>query len=488
MSAMGRYSRSHAYPPLVIGLFPRLIFAAEWTQGRAMAVISDGAEHGGRLLRVLGTSFGIAVGTGAMIGAGIMRAPSSMAALVPNGYVLIGLLLFGAAVITLGCNIVAEMATAMPRDGGGYVYARRAFGDVAGLAVGWTMWMSIVAGVAALCVTFADFLGALLPMTPADEILVAAAMQGLLFAYNYAGIREGRFATQITSALKAIALLAFVIAAFLFAPHVAPVTHPMAATTVPLGFAGIIAAYQLIDGAYAGWDVPIAFTGENEDPSRAIPRSLFGGVAATAVLYLAVMAVMLATLGAKDLAATPSPFSLIAGVIWGPSSHVIVAGIAMLVVLSCAHSNLIGAPRVIYALTEDRLLPAGLGRVNRGGTPHIALAMTSLASLALTLTGSFDLVFGLIATVNAANAILIYAAFFVLRRKEPDLPRPYRAFGYPWLPAIPLIVAAGSFVLYVEARPVGALYALALWAMCVPLAMLARRTQAPASDPAPVRD
>ncbi|MDE2465429.1 MAG: APC family permease, partial [Alphaproteobacteria bacterium] len=277
-----------------------------------MAMDSGRAEHGGRLLRILGTPFGIAAGIGAMIGAGIMRAPSSMAALVPNGYVLIGLLLFGAAVITLGCNMVAEMATAMPRDGGGYVYARRAFGDVAGLAVGWTMWMSIVAGVAALCVAFADFLGGVLPMTPTDRILVAVAMQGLLFAYNYAGIREGRFATLLTSALKAIALLTFVIAAFLFVPHVAPTAHLVATTAVPLGFAGIVAAYQLIDGAYAGWDMSIAFTGENEDPARAIPRSLFGGVVATAVLYLAVIAVMLATLGAKGLAATPSPFARIA--------------------------------------------------------------------------------------------------------------------------------------------------------------------------------
>ena len=451
-----------------------------------MVAIEGEAKRDGHLLRILGTSFGIAIGIGSMIGAGILRAPSSMAALVPNGYVLIGLLLFGAAVIALGSNILAEMATAMPRDGGGYVYARRAFGDVAGLAVGWTMWMASIAGIAALCVAFADFLGVVVPMTPIDKVVVAAGMQCFLFAYNYVGIREGRIATQFTSALKALALLAFVIAVLLFAPHIAPAVHPAAVAVAPLGFAGIVASYQLIEGAYAGWSVPTAFTGENEDPSRTIPHALFGGVAATATLYIAVIAVLLATLGVHGLAATPSPFSLIAGAMWGPAADAIVAGIAMLAVLSCAHSNLIAAPRIIYALTEDQLLPAGLGRVNRGGTPHVALAMTSLASLALTLTGSFDLVFGLIATLNAAVGILVYAAFFALRRNEPDLPRPYRAFGYPWLPAIPLIVAAGSFALFVGAKPIGALYAAVLWALCVPLAMLARRTLA--GGTAPVRD
>ena len=339
------------------------------------------------------------------------------------------------------------------------------------------MWMTGLSAVSALCVAFADFLGTTLALSPAARTATACAIEVVLFAFNYSGVREGRWAAQVTSALKALALLGFVVMAALFAPHDPGTTlsHAPLAAAAPLGFAGIIAAYQLIDGAYAGWDMPTFFTGENENPSRSIPRAMFGGLAVTATLYIAVMGVLLATLGSRGLAATPLPFSLLAARVIGPAAGTAVAAVAMMIVLSCAHANMIAAPRVLYALSEDGLLPPGMGRVNRGGTPTVALAMTAAATLALTMTGSFDLAFDLIATLNAANGIFVYAAFFWLRRREPDLPRPYRAFGYPWLQILPILLAVCTFTLYMRANPTGALYAAALWTLCVPLVIVARR-------------
>ena len=438
------------------------------------------ANTRGHLLRILGVSFGIAAGVGTTIGAGILRAPACIAAHVPNGWIIMGLWIAATVAVTLGANIVAELASAIPRDGGVYAYVQRAFGDVAGLAIGWTMWMGTVAAISALTMAFADFLGSVWPLTTPAKIAAALAVQAVLYGFNLLGVREGRFTTQLTSALKGLALIAFVVIALVFAPHVAaPVVHSHAATGA-IGFVALIGAYQLIDGAFAGWDAPSYFAGENEDAARSVPRALFGGIAVTAGIYLAVVGALLYALGAAGMGATELPFSLVLAELGGPATGTIVAGIAMLIVVSCANTNIMSAPRFLYALTEDGLLPAAVSRVNKGGTPDVALAMTAVATTALTLTGSFDLAFGLIATLAAASFIFCYSAFFVLRWREPELHRPFRAIGYPVLPAISLFIAVASFTLYLSANPFGAVYAAALWGACIPLAMLARRARAAA--------
>lgn len=438
-------------------------------------------SHGhGHLLRILGVGFGIAAGVGTMIGAGILRAPASIAANVPNAWIILALWIAVTLVATLGANIIAELASAIPRDGGVYAYVQRAFGDVAGLPIGWTMWMGNVAGISALTMAFADFLGSVWQLGTGAKIAVALAVQAVLYCFNYLGVREGRFTTQLTSALKGLALIAFVVIALVFAPDVAtPVVHSHAATGT-ISFVALIGAYQLIDGAFAGWDAPSYFAGENEDAARSVPRALFGGIAVTGGLYLAVVAALLYALGAVGMGATDLPFSLVLAKLGGPATGTIVAGIAMLIVISCANTIIMAAPRFLYALTEDGLLPRAVARVNKGGTPDVALLMTAAATTALTLTGSFDLVFGLIATLAAASFIFCYSAFFVLRWREPELHRPYRAIGYPVLPAISLFIAVASFTLYMSTNPFGAVYAVGLWAACIPLAMLARRTRAAA--------
>ena len=182
----------------------------------------------------------------------------------------------------------------------------------------------------------------------------------------------------------------------------APVVHSHAATGA-ISFVALIGAYQLIDGAFAGWDAPSYFAGENEDAARSVPRALFGGIAVTAGLYIAVVAALLYALGAAGMGATDLPFSVVLAELGGPDNGTIVAGIAMLIVVSCANTNIMAAPRFLYALTEDQLLPRAVSWVNKGGTPYVALVMTAAATFALTLTGSFDLAFGLIATLGAAT-------------------------------------------------------------------------------------
>jgi len=429
----------------------------------------------GELLRILGTSFGIAVAVGAMIGVGILRAPSLIARDVPGIWLILGLWLIALVHAALEANVIAELGTAMPRAGGPYVYVHRAFGDVGGLVVGWTMWMQRAASTAALSIAFADFLAILWPPVRLATPAVAVVMQLAMFGLNIAGLREGRAIQQITSLLKALALLGFCIVAFLI---VSPVSAASGAQVSQLfGWAGLIAAYQLIVGAYSGWYEPVFFSEECEDGGRSLPRVMAIGLLLTAALYIGINGALLHALGIAGVAHNALPFTTVLAKIGGGIAGAAVAVFAMVSVASCANAGVMSAPRVLLALSRDRLLPAIFQNVNRGGSPSVATVMTATAAIAIALTGSFNLAFGLIATLQSAAFILVILAFFVLRRREPGLARPFLAVGYPWLPALVLAIDAGLLALFLNANWTGGLYAAILWLLCIPFALVARRAQ-----------
>ena len=176
----------------------------------------------GHLLRLLGVGFGVAVGFGEVIGSGILRSPSVIAGTVHAFWPIIALWCLGAINALLAANVVVELGTSVPRAGGPYVFAHRAFGDAGGLIVGWTVFSSHSAGSAAASVVFADFLPLVIPATRGYEAAVAVALQGILYATNIAGLREGRAMQGATSLLKALLLFGFVFGAALLVPSHAP--------------------------------------------------------------------------------------------------------------------------------------------------------------------------------------------------------------------------------------------------------------------------
>src|SRR5436309_3302286 len=157
-----------------------------------IAAASAVAQPRHHLLKILGVTFGVAVAIGQIIGSGILRSPSIIAAQVPGVAIIIGLWLLGAIQVSLAANLSAELGTALPRTGGAYNYVRRAMGDVFGLIVGWTDWLANLAGAAAASVSFAEFLPLLIPAAGAHKIAVALALQVALYLANLTGLREGR--------------------------------------------------------------------------------------------------------------------------------------------------------------------------------------------------------------------------------------------------------------------------------------------------------
>lgn len=441
------------------------------------AADAHGQPSGG-LLKILGVGFGVAVSMGAAIGAGILRAPATIAAQVPYAAVIMGLWVLGGLQAALSANIYAELSAAVPKSGGQNVLAQRIYGDLGRLVVGWAEWITCVAAVAATSVSFADFMPLIVPATAAHKGMVAAGLQVAIYAVNLMGLREGRAIQAVTSAVKAGMLLLFAIAAFLISEAsrsaVAAALPVSAATTTIWTWGGFILAYKLVAAAYSGWITPIIFAGENVSPGRSIPRALFLGIGLTAVLYIAANGGLLFALGTAGMRASPLPFTAVISRIGGAVPALLFAVTAAIAVASCSNANAMSSSRVLYALAEDGILPRALRTVSRGGSPILAFLMSAVVSLVLAATGRFALVFGLVATLNIANAVLIELGFFILRRREPQLGRPYRAIGHPWLPALALAIDAGVLCFIASADHEGILVALGLTLLCIPLAMVAR--------------
>lgn len=430
----------------------------------------------GHLLRILGVTFGIAAAVGNMIGAGVLRAPAAIAGTVPDVALIIGLWVLGGLHAALGINIIAEMGTALPQSGGPYVYARRALGDVSGLIVGWSDLLSKLAGIAATSIAFAEFLPIIVVEAGGYKTAVAVTMQIGLYITNAFGLREGRAVQEASSLIKTILLMVFIGAAIAVAAPAEPAAV-MAAPSSAIGWVAIIGAYALIKGAYSGYQAPVYFTEENEAPSAAIPRALGIGLLTTAILYIGVNAALLYALGTEGVASSPLPFNMVLDRIGGTGPGIVFALGAMIAVAGVTNAGIMSAPRMIFAMSRDGLLPRFFQYVNRGGNPDAAMLLVAVGSLALAASGSFALVFGLIALMDTVGAMLINSAFFVLRVREPDLPRPFRAWFYPWAPGLLLVVDGILLVLFAGADWLGLAFAAGLSILCIPFAIIARRAR-----------
>jgi APA family basic amino acid/polyamine antiporter len=372
-------------------------------------------------------------------------------------------------------NVIAELMTALPKAGGFLVPARAAFGEPGGLLIGWVDWLNLVAGIAALSIITAEFLGLLVPQVGAAPGIAGTVIAVLFYLLNWLGVREGSKA-QIVGSLAKFAFLMAVAALIFLSPQ--PETQRVAArVSEPVTLLGIVVAYQMIFGAYSGWPNSIYFAEEDTDPGRNIPRALFGTIAAVALLYLLVSAALSYTLPLETLRSSKLPAADAIGGLFGSAALQIVAAGAVLIAATCLNANIMAAPRVLYGLAEQRLFPRVALAVNRGGTPSVALVLTAIGSVALTLTGEFETVFRIMAALGMFPLLLADVALFKLRRDAPDLPRPYRARLYPLLPAISLALDATLLVAFLVADWTSGLFILGAVALAWPIGTWMRRLQ-----------
>ncbi|MBD0394798.1 MAG: amino acid permease [Microcoleus sp. C1-bin4] len=433
-----------------------------------------------QLLRVLGLGFGVAVVVGGTIGVSIFRLPGSVAALLGSAWLVILVWTLGGIYTLLSANYTAELATMLPKAGGPYVYARRAFGDYAGFVVGWSGWLGDTAALAFMPIAFGEFTTALFAPNFSGSITIfAISILLLLAALNWLGVRAGSGTQKLVSLLKAVALLGFVVVCFVAGGrgNESNVGHEISSAPVAVSslFAAFILSFQLILGAYGGWNSAVYFAEEDVNPSRNIPRSLHGGVLLVTIIYLLVNFALLYVLSRAQMAASKLPAADAMSVIFGSSGGQIVTALAILSTVGVINAAIMFVPRTLYGLGRDGLFTARAVAVNQGGTPVVALAVATAVAIFLIAIGNFETLLAIYAFYSVANNILLISSLFVLRRREPDLPRPFRTFGYPVMPFVLLLVSIAFFIGYIISDTTNSLYALVVLAASYPTYRLIKR-------------
>ena len=438
----------------------------------------------GRLLRILGVGFGLAVIIGNTIGAGILNRPGEIAAKLPNDWLFFSVWIAGGLYALLGAISIAELGTMLPRSGGQYVFARHAFGDYVGFIVGWSDWISTCGSSAFISLVIAQYAGVLFPALAKSSMAVALAIVIGFAVLQWRGLRVSSGVQNLTSLLKALAYIALVVACF-----VAGGNHQLAADVAPLPlpqgaplFAAIIFALQGVIYTYDGWTGVIYFSEEVRDPARDIPRSMFGGALAVIALYLLVNLAVLHVLPISEVAGKDLALGAAAQAVFGAMGDPLFRSLMILAMLSAVHACHLMATRVLFAMSRDGLFSKRAATVNDGGTPTVALALSALVAALFIVSGTLDQITAVIAFFFVANYTISFLAVFMLRRREPDAARPYRAWGYPWTTGLSLLGSIAFLAGAVQSDTRNSLYALVVLAASYPafhlLKRLAKRREA----------
>lgn len=434
-------------------------------------VESTGVVREQELSKSLGLFDGTAIVMGSMIGSGVFIVAADIARQVQSP----GLLLL-AWVVTAVLTLIAalsygELAAAMPHAGGQYVYLREAFGPLAGFLYGWTFFMVIQTGtIAAVAVAFAKFLGVFAPSVAATnkvlpflstQQVVAMALIVLLTWVNSRGIRTGATVQNVFTVAKTGALLGLIAAGWLLGKNDAAMTRNFSEP-----FAGVDwgwATVQLVGVALVGslfssdsWNNVTFTAGEMKNARRNVPLSLALGVGIVSLLYFLANYVYLMVLPLEAIQTAPEDRvgTAVARGILGDSAVQVMAAAIMVSTFGCVNGLTMAGARVFYAMALDKLFfraAAELDPVTKA--PSRALWIQCLWAAALTLSGSYSELLDYVIFAVLLFYILTIVGIFVLRRTRPEMERPYRAFGYPVLPAAYIVLAGTVELLLLLYKP-----------------------------------
>ncbi|MGK7312618.1 MAG: APC family permease [Candidatus Longimicrobiales bacterium M2_2A_002] len=436
------------------------------------------------LRRGLGVRDGAAVVVANVVGTGIFLTPAFIARQAPDPWVFVGLWVAGGVLAVIGAHAYAELAAMRPEAGGEYVYIREAFGPLAGFLSGWT---SLVAGfsgaIAAAAVGFAVYLDRLVPgigstdpllrlplgltdaaVSVTPRALVALGLITVFSAIHARGLRLGKVAQQALAALNVVTILALVVLGFVTGSG-GPASADTAAAATTGGSAaagvagaaiepgGLFVALVLVMFTYSGWNAAAYVAGELRDPGRTVPRSLFWGTGIVIVLYLALNALYVWVLGIAGIAGAEATGDRVAAVLWGATGTRFFTPLILLALASSVSAMVLTGPRVYFAMARDRCLPAAFGRLRDDDVPAFSIGAQAVWSAVLVLTGGFEALLTYTGFAIVLFAGLAVAALFVLRWRRPDARRPFRAWGYPWAPALFIAASVAMVVQSVLRAP-----------------------------------
>ncbi len=398
-----------------------------------------------QLLKLLGVGFGIAVTIGGTIGTGILRKPGVIAAQLDSPLVIMGVWIAVSIYAFLGVLCAIELGVSLPQAGSWYVYARRAFGNYFGFVTGLTSWLGTVAALGFGAYTMSEYVIVLLPNLNTYIRLIAIFILIGLTLFHFSGTKSGGRSQEILSFLKAIGLLVFVLICFYYGNDINYDTLAKTTEKVekPALIFGIIAALQGIFYTFDGWHTASYFSEENKDPAKNLPKSMILGVLMVIVIYLLVNAAILYVIPMDLLANSKLAAADAILLIFGAKSAKIVTLFLMLSIFGMLNAQIMFAPRVIYSMSRDGLFPRAAEKVNNLGTPSIAMPLTTICSVLLIMIGKDTC--AVLSDIATFFFVMSYAAGFAslikLRKTEPELIRPFKVPGFPFVPYLLLILS-----------------------------------------------
>jgi len=436
--------------------------------GRPPADRSKGAspDQEGRLERRLGTIDAAAVVVSNVIGSGILLMPAIVARMTPDYWALMSVWLVGGLLAFAGAMAYAELATMRPRAGGEYVYLRAAYGPLPAFLTGWTSFVAGFAGaIAAAAVGLAGFLGVWVPvlgdrtpwaslpigalsLTLSSQNMAAITIIAVFSVVHAMGLGPGRVVQNTLAAVKVLGLAAFAVAGLTWGQPPPVTTVPTAAIGDGVTLGGWLLALVPVMFSYSGWNAAAYVAEEIRDPSRRLPRALALGTAIVVVVYLAMNAFYLhvlpmAILKSLELRVIDAAAErLFAGAAAGA-----LTGLSVLITAGTISAMVFAGPRVYYAMARDGLFLPAAARVHpRWRTPVVSIAAQGVWSSVLVLSGTFSQLASYTGFAIVLFAGIAVAGLFVLRWREPDAPRPFRAWGYPLAPALFTAMSAAMVV------------------------------------------
>ncbi len=419
------------------------------------------------LPRTLGLLDALSIVIGIVIGGGIFLVPNLIAQNLPSAFWILGIWVFAGVVSFFGGLACAELGAAMPATGGQYVYLREAFGPLVGFLCGWTNFLiSRGAQSAWLAVVLAIYISYFHPFGPVASKVIAVGAIAIFTYVNYRGVSLGAMVQKCFALAKLVGIMIIVGSAWLMtapAPAVPPDTHHVTASSFGVALIACLMAYD-------GWVQMSFVAGEIKNPKRNILLALAFGIAAVIGVYLLANAAYLRVLSLPEIAASPHVGADAAERALGPAGGTLVSIIILLSIIGSLNGAILTCPRVYFAQARDGLFFRRFGEVHpRYQTPGFAILAQGVWASVLIISGSYETLIDYAMFAIWLSYVFTVAAVLVLRRTQPDLPRPYRMWGYPVTPVLFLGVATWFLGNMLVTRPGPSLAALGLTAAGVPV-------------------
>lgn len=391
-----------------------------------------------QLMRALGGWQAAAIVVGIMIGTGIFIVPAQITRVMGTRDASLAVWAVTGLLSLFGALTFAELAAMMPHAGGQYVFLRQAYGPMTGFLCGWSFFVAAqTAGIAVLAVGFAEYAGEFAPLTPWEQKWVAAASILVFTAINCVGVREGGAVQALLTGVKVGAIAVIVLLGYAWMKGPARSAIAVASPSGRHFAASFGVAMVGAFWAFEGWNVCTFAAGEVKRPERNIPLALVAGTGAVVLIYLALNLVYYRVLTLDEVAHSSRVGADAAVRIFGHTGAKAVALLIIVSTLGSLNGSILGPPRVYYAMAKDGLFFQWCARVHpRFRTPHLALIVQGAWAVILVAAGTYEQLF----TYTIFSAFIFYAltafAVILLRRSHPETARPYRVWGYPFVPII----------------------------------------------------